>query len=383
MIGHYTTGLYRELSVPEIKSLRSADPLSAPRQASSTRPQSRDARLLISIPLTTVDERSQTPRPPPEAPVTARSDEESGTVRLPGAVVVYLKGVAMGAADAVPGVSGGTIALITGIYERLIAAITSLDPRVLAAVPGARTAPGRRRLWTRLRGMDVPFLLALGTGLATAVVIVARGVEAALEAVPGLTYAFFFGLIGASAVVLYERQWLARPRLLGTSVAGFTLAALIAGATATGGVGHGLPILFGAGTIAIAGMVLPGISGAFLLLLLGQYEYMAERLNAVVDGLATGVPRDAVVDIAGFLAGATVGLFTIAYGVRWALARDRAATLAFLVSLMVGALRLPVREVGAATETWTPTAIAAVAGAVAVGAGIVLVLNAATEDFGA
>jgi len=369
--------------VPEIKSLRSSDPSSVRLPAPSIRLQSRDARLLISIPLATVDGRSQTLRPPSEAPVTARSDGKSGAIGLPGAVVVYLKGIAMGTADAVPGVSGGTIALITGIYERLIAAITSLDPRVLAAVAGARTAAGRRRLRTRLREMDVPFLLALGTGLATAIVVVARGVEAALEAVPGLTYAFFFGLIGASAVVLYERRWLARPRLLGASAAGFTIAVLIAGATATGGVGHGLPILFGAGTIAIAGMVLPGISGAFLLLLLGQYEYMAERLNAVVDGLATGVPRDAVVDIAGFLAGAAVGLFTIAYGVRWALARDRAATLAFLVSLMVGALRLPVREVGAATETWTPTAVGAVAGAVAVGAGVVLALDAATEDFGA
>lgn len=310
----------------------------------------------------------------------ARAEDGDGPGTIRGLIVVYLKGVAMGAADAVPGVSGGTIALITGIYERLIAAITSLDPRVLAEVPAARTAGGRARLLTRMREMDVPFLLALGGGLATAIVIVARGVEVALAGARGPTYAFFFGLIGASALLLYERRWLGRPKLLATSAAGFLTAFLIAGVTATDGIGHQLPVLFGAGTVAIAGMVLPGISGAFLLLLLGQYEYMAGQLTAVVDGLAEARVSEATVDVAGFLAGAVVGLFTIAYAVRWALRRNRAVTLAFLFSLMAGALRVPVQEVGAAVDAWTPTAVVAVLGAAGAGAGAVLVLDTVTGD---
>ena len=294
-------------------------------------------------------------------------------------VIVYLKGLAMGAADAVPGISGGTIALITGIYERLITAVTRLDPRVLATLRDVRTSGGRAAFATRLRRMDVPFLLTLGTGIMTAVVVVAQGVEAAFESAPGLTYAFFFGLIGASAVVLYERRWLRRPRLVGASGSGFAVALVVAGATTSGGPGHSLPVLFVAGATAVAGMVLPGISGAFLLLLLGQYEYLAETLNAFVDGLTAGVVRETAVDIAAFVAGASVGLFTVAYAVRWALERSRAMTLAFLVSLMLGALRLPVEEVDKAVQTWTLAGAGGVLGAAAFGAGVVLVVDAATE----
>ncbi|ERG89061.1 MAG: putative membrane protein [halophilic archaeon J07HX5] len=295
-------------------------------------------------------------------------------------VIVYLKGLAMGAADAVPGISGGTIALITGIYGRLITAVTRLDPRVITSLGDVRTGTGRAALTAQLRHMDVPFLLTLGTGIATAVVIVARGVEAAFASAPGLAYAFFFGLIGASAVVLYEQRWLTRPRLVIASGGGFVVAFVVAGATTSGGPGHGLLVLFVAGAIAVAGMVLPGISGAFLLLLLGQYEYLAETLNTFVDGLTAGVIRKTAVDITAFVAGASIGLFTVAYVVRWALERSRAATLAFLLSLMLGALRLPVEEVDTAVRTWTPVTTGAVLGVAVLGASVGLLMNTATEN---
>ncbi|PSP46173.1 DUF368 domain-containing protein, partial [Halobacteriales archaeon QH_6_66_25] len=120
-------------------------------------------------------------------------------------MVIYLKGLAMGLADSVPGVSGGTIALITGIYERLIRAITRLDPAVLEVVPRLSTRAGCQELLERLREMDTLFLIVLGTGMFTAIISVSRVAEIALESFRAPTFAFFFGLIAASAVALYER----------------------------------------------------------------------------------------------------------------------------------------------------------------------------------
>src|SRR6056297_2561353 len=99
---------------------------------------------------------------------------------------IYLKGVFMGAADAVPGVSGGTIALITGIYERLVGAIAAFDPSVLADLPRAYDAEARGRIAGMLREMDIGFLLVLGTGIITAVVAVTGMLEHALAAAPGI-----------------------------------------------------------------------------------------------------------------------------------------------------------------------------------------------------
>ena len=133
-------------------------------------------------------------------------------------------------------------------------------------------------------------------------------------------------------------------------------------------------------------MILPGVSGSFLLLLLGQYEYLTGTLTRFVDGLLAlatggggGLASDAVV-VAVFLSGAALGLLSTARVIRWALDTYRRATLAFLVSLMVGSLRLPIREVTAAVGTWTPRSTAAVLVPTAVGAGALLVLDRYTSD---
>jgi len=311
----------------------------------------------------------------PESAHASSVEDRAGTLRA--WVTVYLKGLAMGIADSVPGVSGGTIALITGIYERLIRAVTRLDPRVLRLVPGLYRREGRTAFFERLREMDALFLVVLGSGMVTAVVTVARGAEVAFESFPGPTFAFFFGLIGASAVALYDRRWLATPGRIGAAVAGFLLAFLVSGAAAEGLLPNSLPVVFLGGSVAISGMILPGISGAFILLLLGQYDYMIETLNAFVDavlGRAEGAGNQFVQEgtvVVTFLAGAFVGLFTVAFVVRWALDSYREATFAFLVSLMVGALRYPVVEIAATTETVrigtvAPVVVSALVGAVAV-----------------
>jgi len=297
---------------------------------------------------------------------------------------LYLKGVAMGSADAVPGVSGGTIALIVGIYERLIAAVTAIDPtrvrRVLAGVrpvniPDARAA---------FHEIDGAFLLVLGAGIGTAVVAVLSGVNYLLSTRPVATYGFFFGLIAASAGVLLGGVALDTPRRKAAAVAGFLLAFLASGYASTA-LGSSLPVVFVAGAVAVSAMVLPGISGSLLLVVLGQYEYMSGTVSRAVDGLValvTGDGSDALLatlpPVAAFLVGGVVGLFTVAHAIRYALARARAATLAFLVSLVVGALRAPLVEVSLrlaeSGETWRAAA-PRFALAALVGAAFVLVLD--------
>jgi putative membrane protein len=320
----------------------------------------------------------------PESTHASSVEDRAGTLRA--WVTVYLKGLAMGIADSVPGISGGTIALITGIYERLIRAITRLDPRVLRLVPGVYRREVRTAFFERLRGMDALFLIVLGSGMVTAIVTVARGAEIAFETFPGPTFAFFFGLIGASAVALADRRWLATPGRIGAAVVGFLVAFLVSGAVAEGLLPNSLPVVFLGGSVAISGMILPGISGAFILLLLGQYDYMIETLNGFVDavlGRAEGAGNQLVQEgtvVVTFLAGAFVGLFTVAYVVRWALDSYREATFAFLVSLMIGALRYPAVEIAAATETVRIGTVMPIVAAGLIGAVAVLALDHYSAD---
>ncbi|MEF8880892.1 MAG: DUF368 domain-containing protein [Halapricum sp.] len=307
---------------------------------------------------------------------------------LYGWLAIYLKGVAMGAADSVPGVSGGTIAFITGIYERLIAAITELDPKAVLLLAEIHQGSGRRRLYERLVEMDVPFLVTLGIGVVTAIVGVSRVVHAALQQAEALTFAFFFGLIAASAIVLYEQISVGTPGRLAAAAVGFTVAFLVSGVTGGSDVAHSLPIVFVAGSIAIVAMILPGVSGAFFLVLLGQYEYLTGVLTTFVDRLIAVLTGDralvstleSATTVVTFVVGALVGLFTVAHLIRWALDRYRVATLSFLVSLMVGALRLPVLRIRTNTATLSIETVLPLLASIAIGGGVVLALDRYTDD---
>jgi len=299
-------------------------------------------------------------------------------------LVVYAKGIAMGCADAVPGVSGGTIALITGIYERLIAAVTEIDPeRIRRVLAGVRPAnlPDARAAFHEVDGM---FLLVLGAGIGTALVTVLRLVHYLLEEFPVFTFGFFFGLIAASAVVLFSEVDVSTPRRKAAALGGFSAAFLTSGYASTA-VGHELPVVLVAGAIAVSAMILPGISGSLLLIIIGQYEYMSGALSRFVDALigvlagdGIGPAVDAAPPVVTFLIGGVVGLFTIAHAVRRALERYRMATIAFLVSLVVGALRAPVVETGVVIaergRTW-PAVLPTFVAAGAVGAALVFVLD--------
>ena len=301
-------------------------------------------------------------------------------------LVVYCKGFSMGAADVVPGVSGATIALIVGIYDRLIRALTSIDPREFRHFLRLTHRDGRANARKALERMDAAFLVVLGLGIASAVVVLSRLMYGAVTTYPVPTYAFFFGLIAASAVVLYGQITVWTPARIGVSLVGISLAATITGVTGTSA-SHGPLMIFITGAIAICAMVLPGVSGAFFLLVLGQYEYLTGVLSEFSGGVLAvlnGEPITPLVEngivIAIFGTGAVIGLFTMAHVVRRALNRYRGATLAFLVSLMVGALRLPVEEVATNLGETAGNSLSIALVAAVVGCGAVLVVDRYTDD---
>lgn len=289
-------------------------------------------------------------------------------MHLREAVGIYARGVAMGAADSVPGVSGGTIALITGIYDRLVSALAGVRPRTLRRLlgPGVDTHH-RRAAAVRL---DVGFLLVLGIGILTAFVVAAETLTRATSVYPGLTYAFFLGLIAASAVVFGRQVHWTGWRLGGAGGAA-VLVGLLSGMTATAGL-HATWLTFLSGVIAISAMVLPGLSGALLLVILGQYEFLLAALRATLAGLRAGELDPAATTVVVFLTGAVVGLLTTAQAVSAALARARETTLAVLLGLLVGGCVQPLLRVTAADSS-----VVGIVLATGIGAGTIVAIDRA------
>ncbi|MFB6142945.1 MAG: DUF368 domain-containing protein [Halorientalis sp.] len=326
----------------------------------------------------------------PSPPDTATGEPPNLRESVPPArewASTFLIGLFMGSADAVPGVSGGTIALIAGIYERLVTAITAVTPRrvvgFLAALVPFVGDGGFRDAVGVVEEVDGWFLLALLGGVVTAVVVVTRVVHWADRTHPVVLFGFFFGLIAASAVVLLRAITVRTAGAALAGVVGFLVAFLLSGATEvlTGG---GLLVVFAAGTVSVSAMILPGISGSLLLVILGQYTRLSAALSRFVDGLVAAASGGALDTDAGtvvvtFVLGGLVGLVTVSRAVRAALDRNREATLAFLVALVVGGLRAPVervREVG-----FSPTVLATFLGVAVVGAVAVLLLDWYAPDF--
>jgi len=299
----------------------------------------------------------------------------------------FVVGLFMGTADAVPGVSGGTIALIAGVYERLIAAISAVTPgRFVDGVVALTPLDGGislDRAAAVLEEVDGWFLIALLVGILSAVVVVTRIVDVANEAVPVVLFGVFFGLIAASGLILLRAVSIRTAPEIVAAVAGFTVAFVVSG------YGHvlensGLPVVFGAGALAVSAMILPGISGSLVLVILSQYERMSSTLSAFVDGLVgavTGNGIAAVVDsgvvVVTFVCGGLVGLLTVSRLIRRALDANREVTFAFLVALVIGALRAPIVTLNGEeyAVTWTTDTVGVFAGAALVGAVVVLVLD--------
>ena len=232
---------------------------------------------------------------------------------------VYLRGMLMGAADIVPGVSGGTMAFITGIYDTLIDSIRAFDLACLRLVLRGQI----KAAWQHVNG---PFLLALALGIATSIVSLARVISWLLENHPVPLWAFFFGLILASALVLLRQvgKWtVARVSCL---LAG-ALIALAVALSPVVDLNIGMAGVFLSGFVAICAMILPGISGSFILVLLGMYATVLGALKSL--DLAF---------IAVLGAGAVAGLLCFSRLLHWLLHHFHQATMALLTGFLFGSL---------------------------------------------
>lgn len=290
----------------------------------------------------------------------------------------------MGAADTVPGVSGGTIALIVGIYERLVTAIASLNPLVIRRFLGIHHPTQRKALKRDLETMDVWFLIALGLGIVTAIIVISGVMAAAMRTYRAPTNAFFFGLIGASAVILYREIQLDTPLRITGAICAVIFSFYVTGFTAAGGLPHSYLVIAGTGAIASSAMLLPGISGAAFMYFLGQYEYLVttlhEFIGAFLDGGGVESAIEPGITVGLFIGGFGFGIITIAHIVRWALGKDRVTTLTILVSLMVGALRFPAEVINASVVAWTPASVVGVIIPALFGASLIILLDYYTDD---
>lgn len=236
-----------------------------------------------------------------------------------GKMLLFLKGVAMGAADVVPGVSGGTIAFITGIYEELIHTIKAITAEALPTL----FKEGLAQAWQKA---NANWLLTLLAGIALSFLSLAKGISYLLDHHAVLVWGFFFGLILASAWVIGKtvERW-NFIALLGLA-AGTLLAYYITIAAPAQSSEAWWFIIF-SGALAICAMILPGISGSFILLLLGKYRYILESLAEL---------RLEVILL--FLVGCVLGLLSFARLLSWMFAHYRNITLAVLTGFMLGSL---------------------------------------------
>lgn len=235
-------------------------------------------------------------------------------------VVISLKGMAMGAADVVPGVSGGTIAFISGIYEELLNSISSFNFSLINVFKNE----GFKSVWIKVNGN---FLVSLFVGILISVLSLAKLIESMLENHPIVIWSFFFGLVLASIIYIGKQitKWTKGSFLC--LILGAILAFYITTLNPMVSANSSPWFLFLAGMIAICAMILPGISGSFILVLLGAYKPVLNALNT----------KD-FVSIIIFLVGAILGLLSFSRILKWLFSTYKNYTLATLTGFIIGSL---------------------------------------------
>jgi putative membrane protein len=229
----------------------------------------------------------------------------------------------MGVADSIPGISGGTIAFIVGIYDRLLESIGEGFRTLLSVV---RFDFGAAR--HHLRSIHWMLIMPLFAGIGTALVVAAGIVPDLLERYPAQSRALFLGMVGASLAIPWSRMTQRTPQHLGVAVVA-TIAAFLLSGLPPGTIAHpSTPQVFLSAMVAICAMILPGVSGAFLLVVLGMYEPTLEALH-----------ERNLVYVATFAAGAAIGLGSFSIVLAAALRRFHDTTMAALIGLMIGSLR--------------------------------------------
>lgn len=252
---------------------------------------------------------------------------------------IAVKGACMGAADVIPGVSGGTIAFIMGIYDQFVGSIASINAEAVKLLLHGKF----KEFWKHINGS---FLLALVIGIGTSVVCLAGLMQMLLADFPIQTWAFFFGLIVASSIFILRgiKDWRVRD---GFFIAlGIVLGVVVCTLSPTQ-TPDALWFIFLSGALAICAMILPGISGSFILLILGKYQFIMETITSCVGNVgalmgAEGADKvlfwNSALTLAVFLVGAVVGILSFSKFLHWLLARWNKETLIVLAGFIIGSL---------------------------------------------
>ena len=233
----------------------------------------------------------------------------------------------MGAADVIPGVSGGTIAFITGIYDDLIGSLNSINKTALQLFFSGRF----KDFWKHINGN---FLLSLFCGILISVLSLAGLMHYLLENHPIQTWAFFFGLIVASSIFILRGidGWNLKTILF--LVFGVILGIVVCTLSPTT-TPNALWFIFLSGAIAICAMILPGISGSFILLILGKYQYIMSTISGLTSGEAIG---ENLLVLCVFAVGAVCGILAFSRFLHWLLGKYNKETLIVLAGFIIGSL---------------------------------------------
>ncbi len=245
----------------------------------------------------------------------------------------------MGMSDIMPGISGGTIALITGIYDKLIGSISNIKLKFLKPLLKGNIHEFKKQL---LEEVDFEFFIPLILGMAIAMVTMAGIINYLLKDYAAFTYSFFAGLILASIFILYKQLDALNIKAISVSIIFAILSYIFVGLNPMQA-SHSLPILFISGFIAICAMLLPGISGSSILLLLGQYEYMIAALHKL-----------SIIEIIVFVVGAGLGFMIMSRVIKYLLEHHKQITVAALIGIMLGSLRVPMGHVVGVGTTLLP-----------------------------
>ena len=247
--------------------------------------------------------------------------------KLKDYLMIGVKGACMGAADVIPGVSGGTIAFITGIYDEFVGSIARIDAEAVKLLFKGKI----REFWNHINGW---FILSIVLGIGTSVVALAGLMQMLLSDHPIQTWAFFFGLIVASSIFILRgiSGWKALEG--GLLVFGIILGVVVCTLSPTE-TPDALWFIFLSGAIAICAMILPGISGSFILLILGKYQYIMGTITELVSGVDMG--KNLLI-MGMFMTGAVVGILGFSKFLNWLLARWNKETLIVLAGFIIGSL---------------------------------------------
>jgi putative membrane protein len=278
--------------------------------------------------------------------IPKRKSLKSYAVSTKDHILIFLKGLLMGICDIIPGISGGTIAFITGIYERLMNAVKSFSPKVIKDIVFwlmNRSPSSKEEVKEDIKNLDLGFLIVLFSGIGISILLMSKVVGFLLENYFPYLIAFFMGLIFASSKIIYDH--IRNHKLTNMMFGGIgILLGLSLFLFVPTKVDPSQFYLFISGFFAISAMFLPGISGAFILLIMGVYEHLINVLRDIFTNFT---------DIFFFGLGAILGAFTISRIIVFLFSKNKCRTLYLLLGLVIGCLSIPIRDVINTTNSFS------------------------------